>query len=216
MQPRGPVMQSLSGPEESKNLVDNDGNMVHMAADSIDGAAPEYAEIATPSAPGEHVQHEVSAEDDQPREEAAGDLMHGVNSFSAVVWPVCLTMVFARYSCLMRLKLTSRCSIAVVNFQSAALQRSMRFVEYVTHLVFSSCLISIRAINSSYLVYNEVQGAKTSTVVGQSLVNALVVIGFVTALTFLLACLYKFNCMRVCALRNTNIFRQSHTPHWPV
>ncbi|OQS04185.1 presenilin, partial [Thraustotheca clavata] len=119
---------------------------------------PNYGEVATPVLPEDHARNH---EEEATREEAAGDLMHGINSFWAVVWPVCVTMVIA--------------SFAVVNFRSAALQQSM----------------------SSYLVYNEVQGAKTSTVVGQSLVNALVVIGFVTVLTFCMALLYKFNCMKL-------------------
>ncbi|KAF0750088.1 hypothetical protein AaE_006830, partial [Aphanomyces astaci] len=65
--------------------------------------------------------------------------------------------------------------IAVVNCRSRALERSM----------------------GSYLVYNEVKGAEAGEVVGHSLVNALVVIGFVTGLTFFMALLYKFNCMRI-------------------
>ncbi|RHY99998.1 hypothetical protein DYB31_014550, partial [Aphanomyces astaci] len=66
-------------------------------------------------------------------------------------------------------------NIAVVNCRSRALERSM----------------------GSYLVYNEVKGAEAGEVVGHSLVNALVVIGFVTGLTFFMALLYKFNCMRI-------------------
>ncbi|KAH9084099.1 hypothetical protein Ae201684P_020356 [Aphanomyces euteiches] len=133
--------------------------MEEASRNGVDGSsvplAPKYGQVRTPS------EGEGTPEEQQAREESAEDLMHGVNSFWAVIWPVCLTMVIA--------------SVAVVNCRSGALERSM----------------------SSYLVYNEVQGAKAGTVVGHSLVNALVVIGFVTLLTFFMALLYKLNCMRV-------------------
>ncbi|RHY16733.1 hypothetical protein DYB32_010615, partial [Aphanomyces invadans] len=133
-------------------------------SNGVPPSAPKYEQVMTPSEgvvpassdnPGDaptSAPH-VSADEQQEREETAEDLMHGINSFWAVVWPV----------------------VAVVNCRSRALERSM----------------------GSYLVYNEVQGADAGQVVGHSLVNALVVIGFVTGLTFFMALLYKFNCMRI-------------------
>ncbi|ETV82708.1 hypothetical protein, variant 1 [Aphanomyces astaci] len=148
-----------------------------LSSKSTGGApsnAPKYEEVKTPNegvvntaaastqgAPTTTSTPPASMEEQQAREETAEDLMHGINSFWAVVAPVCVTMVIA--------------SIAVVNCRSRALERSM----------------------GSYLVYNEVKGAEAGEVVGHSLVNALVVIGFVTGLTFFMALLYKFNCMRI-------------------
>ncbi|EQC35652.1 hypothetical protein SDRG_06936 [Saprolegnia diclina VS20] len=151
----GDVVTGPSGGRDNDRaaLMAEDGRVIAVTV------PPTYGEVATPTPPEEQARQR--AEDAATREEAAGDLMHGVNSFWAVLWPVCVTMVIA--------------SVAVVNFRSAALQASM----------------------STYLVYNEVQGAKTGTVVGHSLVNALVVIGFVTVLTFCMALLYKFNCMKL-------------------
>lgn len=145
--------------------------------------APKYRQVQTPSE-GEAANAPVSAEEQQAREESAEDLMHGVNSFWAVIWPVCVTMVIARYVYwFLNYLINGILSIAVVNCRSRALERSM----------------------SSYLVYNEVKGAEAGQVVGHSLVNALVVIGFVTVLTFVMALLYKFNCMRVCFICIKNI-----------
>ncbi|KAF0699000.1 Aste57867_10422 [Aphanomyces stellatus] len=153
--------------EESSGAATEERNILMQNTENSSLPVPlKYGEVKTPSdvhnttrvagtAPAE------SEAEQQAREDTAEDLMHGVNSFWAVVWPVCVTMVIA--------------SVAVVNCRSKALERSM----------------------SSYLVYNEVKGAQAGEVVGHSLVNALVVIGFVTVLTFIMACLYKFNCMRV-------------------
>ncbi|OQR81117.1 presenilin-like protein [Achlya hypogyna] len=145
------VTEPMHREDDHAALMAEDGRVIAVPV------PPTYSEVATPTPPEETERQRQ----EEAAEEAAGDLMHGINSFWAVLWPVSITMVVA--------------SFAVVNFRSAALQASM----------------------SSYLVYNEVQGAKASTVVGQSLINALVVIGFVTVLTFCMALLYKFNCMKL-------------------
>ncbi|CAH0488433.1 unnamed protein product [Peronospora farinosa] len=95
------------------------------------------------------------------------DLMHGINSFWAIVFPVCVTMIVA--------------SLVVVNYRSSSIEASM----------------------SSYLVYGE-SGSGASSIgsngggsgIGESLVNALVIIGGIAVLTFGMALLYKFNCMK--------------------
>lgn len=49
---------------------------------------------------------------------------------------------------------------------------------------------------SSYLVFDEDGEASGSTLLGESLINALVIIGFVAVLTFVMVLLYKYNCMK--------------------
>ena len=92
------------------------------------------------------------------------DLMHGINSFWAIVFPVCVTMIVA--------------SLVVVNYRSSSIEASM----------------------SSYLVYgesgSEADGNGGGSGIGESLVNALVIIGAIAVLTFGMALLYKFNCMK--------------------
>ncbi|CAI5742412.1 unnamed protein product [Peronospora destructor] len=92
------------------------------------------------------------------------DLMHGINSFWAIVFPVCVTMIVA--------------SLVVVNYRSSSIEASM----------------------SSYLVYGEsgsgAGGNGGGPDIGESLVNALVIIGAIAVLTFGMALLYKFNCMK--------------------
>jgi hypothetical protein len=106
--------------------------------------------------------HEEEDEQGEVGEEQAdvNDLMHGVNSFWAIVFPVATTMVIS--------------SIVVVNYRSANIEASM----------------------STYLVYQESSTQSSGEVFGSSLVNALVIIGGIAVLTFGMALLYKFNCMK--------------------
>ena len=55
---------------------------------------------------------------------------------------------------------------------------------------------SITKSMGSYLVYDANDEDSSKEVVGHSLVNALVVIGFVTLMTFGMVLLYKYNCMK--------------------
>ncbi|CAI5735213.1 unnamed protein product [Hyaloperonospora brassicae] len=99
-------------------------------------------------------------------DETYDDLMHGINSFWAIVFPVCVTMIVA--------------SLVVVNYRSESIEASM----------------------STYLVYGD-SGANASSGssgggagFGKSLVNALVIICAIAVLTFGMALLYKYNCMK--------------------
>uniref|UniRef100_M4BCY5 Presenilin n=1 Tax=Hyaloperonospora arabidopsidis (strain Emoy2) TaxID=559515 RepID=M4BCY5_HYAAE len=103
----------------------------------------------------------------RPPDEKYDDLMHGINSFWAIVFPVCVTMIVA--------------SLVVVNYRSGSIEASM----------------------STYLVYGDsganASGTSTSqggAGFGKSLVNALVIIGAIALLTFGMALLYKYNCMK--------------------
>ncbi|POM81535.1 Presenilin-like protein [Phytophthora palmivora] len=105
------------------------------------------------------------SEEETPQQQGEGydDLMHGINSFWAIVFPVCVTMILA--------------SLVVVNYRSSSIEASM----------------------STYLVYGD-SGSDTSSSggsgIGESLVNALVIIGAIALLTFGMALLYKYNCMK--------------------
>ncbi|KAF4322375.1 hypothetical protein BBO99_00002960 [Phytophthora kernoviae] len=94
--------------------------------------------------------------------ESYDDLMHGINSFWAIVFPVCVTMIIA--------------SLVVVNYRSDSIEASM----------------------STYLVYGDSDSNTNSGAsnIGMSLVNALVIIGAIALLTFGMALLYKYNCMK--------------------
>lgn len=50
----------------------------------------------------------------QENEETTSDLMHGINSFWAIVFPVCMTMVIA--------------SVVVVNYRNSSIEASMQYV----------------------------------------------------------------------------------------
>ncbi|KUF79834.1 Presenilin-1 [Phytophthora nicotianae] len=108
--------------------------------------------------PNEQSEQEPTA----PQGEGYDDLMHGINSFWAIVFPVCVTMIVA--------------SLVVVNYRSDSIEASM----------------------SSYLVYGDSNSSSSSggSGIGESLVNALVIIGAIAVLTFGMALLYKYNCMK--------------------
>ncbi|KAI9905892.1 hypothetical protein PsorP6_013893 [Peronosclerospora sorghi] len=141
-------------------------------------ATSNYDKLRTPNSSDSPVAARVStserrATDENEHEtlrdtqgEGYDDLMHGINSFWAIVFPVCVTMIVA--------------SLVVVNYRSASLEASM----------------------STYLVYGDAgSGGSGGTGggaggLGKSLVNALVIIGAIALLTFGMALLYKFNCMK--------------------
>ncbi|KAF4144804.1 Presenilin [Phytophthora infestans] len=108
--------------------------------------------------PNEQSEQEVAP----PEGEGYDDLMHGINSFWAIVFPVCVTMIVA--------------SLVVVNYRSDSIEASM----------------------STYLVYGDSGSSSSSggSGIGESLVNALVIIGAIALLTFGMALLYKYNCMK--------------------
>ncbi|RLN86203.1 hypothetical protein BBJ28_00022101 [Nothophytophthora sp. Chile5] len=102
----------------------------------------------------EQEQHDASPD----AGESYDDLMHGINSFWAIVFPVCVTMIIA--------------SLVVVNYRSSS-------------------------IEATYLVYGDSDSSSSgASTVGMSLVNALVIIGAIAVLTFGMALLYKYNCMK--------------------
>ncbi|TDH74447.1 hypothetical protein CCR75_006359 [Bremia lactucae] len=93
--------------------------------------------------------------------ESYDDLMHGINSFWAIVSPVCVTMVVA--------------SLVVVNYRSTSIEASM----------------------STYLVYGDSESESSGgSGIGESLINAIVIIGGIAILTVGMALLYKFNCLK--------------------
>ncbi|KAL4159488.1 hypothetical protein PRNP1_000065 [Phytophthora ramorum] len=133
-------------------------------------AGASYDKLVTPNSGDTPVSASHRAGNDQNEQETSADqgegyddLMHGINSFWAIVFPVCVTMIIA--------------SLVVVNYRSSSIEASM----------------------STYLVYGD-SGADTSSSggsgIGESLVNALVIIGAIAVLTFGMALLYKYNCMK--------------------
>lgn len=105
-----------------------------------------------------------AAENDRDEDnDVTEGLMHGINSFWAIVYPVCITMIIA--------------SVVVVNYRSASIEASM----------------------STYLVFGQAEEQGGAQSVGLSLVNALVIIGAIALLTFGMALLYKYNCMKFLA-----------------
>ncbi|GMG16475.1 unnamed protein product [Phytophthora fragariaefolia] len=104
------------------------------------------------------------SDQDAEHSEGFNDLMHGINSFWAIVFPVCVTMIVA--------------SLVVVNYRSSSIEASM----------------------STYLVYgnsgSDGSGGGGGSGIGESLVNAIVIIGAIAVLTFGMALLYKYNCMK--------------------
>ncbi|KAE8896599.1 hypothetical protein PF005_g4810 [Phytophthora fragariae] len=136
-------------------------------------AGANYDKLTTPNSgdtPAAAQQQQQEQEQDAPpdeQEQGEGydDLMHGINSFWAIVFPVCVTMLVA--------------SLVVVNYRSSSIEASM----------------------STYLVYGNSGSDGTSSSsggsgIGESLVNALVIIGAIAVLTFGMALLYNFNCMK--------------------
>lgn len=72
-----------------------------------------YTQVTTPTIMDDTVVSTAQVVESQPtREEAAEDLMHGINSFWAIVTPVAITMLIA--------------SFVVVHYRSTAIQQSMR------------------------------------------------------------------------------------------
>ncbi|GLD96286.1 hypothetical protein PINS_up004969 [Pythium insidiosum] len=115
--------------------------------------------LTTPS--GDNAHHQPpAARQSQNDEGVTEDLMHGINSFWAIVFPVCITMILA--------------SVVVVNYRNKNIEASMQ-----TYLVFGAA--------------EEQSGAEQ---IGLSLVNALVIIGAIAVLTFVMVLLYKFNCLK--------------------
>lgn len=120
----------------------------------------DYDKLTTPS--GDSPAAQQPQEQPPQAEESYDDLMHGINSFWAIVFPVCVTMILA--------------SLVVVNYRSSSIEQSM----------------------STYLVYGDSDSSSSSgaSTIGMSLVNALVIIGAIALLTFGMALLYKYNCMK--------------------
>eukprot|EP00644_Phytophthora_capsici_P006715 jgi/Phyca11/504446/fgenesh2_kg.PHYCAscaffold_8_\ len=136
-------------------------------------ASTNYDKLTTPNSGDTPVsgrqsasQRPINAPNEQentpPDGEGYDDLMHGINSFWAIVFPVCVTMIIA--------------SLVVVNYRSSSIEASM----------------------STYLVYGDSgsNSSSTGSGIGESLVNALVIIGAIALLTFGMALLYKYNCMK--------------------
>lgn len=61
-----------------------------------------------------HLQQQQQQQQLQENEETTSDLMHGINSFWAIVFPVCMTMVIA--------------SVVVVNYRNSSIEASMQYV----------------------------------------------------------------------------------------
>ncbi|TMW57213.1 hypothetical protein Poli38472_003138 [Pythium oligandrum] len=137
----------------------DDDTVVIPVADST-ASSQGYDKLTTPNgtdAPASRSQSQKQNEDVTAQTE---DLMHGINSFWAIVYPVCITMLVA--------------SVVVVNYRNKSIEASMQ-----TYLVFGNA--------------EQKGGAETF---GLSLVNALVIIGAIALLTFGMALLYKFNCVK--------------------
>uniref|UniRef100_K3WL66 Presenilin n=1 Tax=Globisporangium ultimum (strain ATCC 200006 / CBS 805.95 / DAOM BR144) TaxID=431595 RepID=K3WL66_GLOUD len=148
----------------------------HVAIPMSDGApllpseAAGYDKLTTPSGAespaGSHHSHQSTRQlqqmqqQQQGDEETQSDLMHGINSFWAIVFPVCVTMIIA--------------SLAVVNYRNSSIEASMQ----------------------TYLVYGSSDQDSGAQQLGMSLVNAVVIIGAIAVLTFGMALLYKYNCMK--------------------
>jgi hypothetical protein len=102
----------------------------HVAIPMSDGApllpseAAGYDKLTTPSGAespaGSHHSHQSTRQlqqmqqQQQGDEETQSDLMHGINSFWAIVFPVCVTMIIA--------------SLAVVNYRNSSIEASMQYV----------------------------------------------------------------------------------------
>ncbi|KAJ0394525.1 hypothetical protein ATCC90586_003411 [Pythium insidiosum] len=129
---------------------------------SAESSVPGYDKLTTPSGDNAHHQPPAAAAAGQSQadEGVTEDLMHGINSFWAIVFPVCITMILA--------------SVVVVNYRNKNIEASMQ-----TYLVFGAA--------------EEQSGAEQ---IGLSLVNALVIIGAIAVLTFVMVLLYKFNCLK--------------------
>lgn len=83
---------------------DEDHANAHHVAIPMAQDVPGYEKLTTPS--GEtpaggstHSHHSQQQQEEQANNnaETSEDLMHGINSFWALVFPVCVTMVIARY-----------------------------------------------------------------------------------------------------------------------
>lgn len=80
---------------------DEDHTDAHHVAISMAQDAPGYEKLTTPSGEtpvaSSHSHHSQQEEQANNNAETSEDLMHGINSFWALVFPVCVTMVIARY-----------------------------------------------------------------------------------------------------------------------
>ncbi|CEG36764.1 Presenilin [Plasmopara halstedii] len=142
--------------EESVMPLDNTALLANSNYDKI--STPDSTD--SPEVRQSNSQHQTNEEETPASpDESYGDLMHGINSFWAIVFPVCVTMIIA--------------SLVVVNYRSSSIEASM----------------------STYLVYGD-SGTNSNSGLGESLINAVVIICVIAVLTFGMALLYKFNCMK--------------------
>ncbi|KAG6590939.1 Presenilin-like protein [Phytophthora cinnamomi] len=123
--------------------------------------------VAASAAPSQQRQdrpQEQELEQGEGEGESYDDLMHGINSFWAIVFPVCVTMVVA--------------SLVVVNYHSSSVEASM----------------------STYLVYgnsaSDSSGSGGGSGISKSSLHDLIKKCVVAVLTFGMALLYKYNCMK--------------------
>ncbi|KAG7382483.1 Presenilin-2 [Phytophthora pseudosyringae] len=165
-----------SARESSRLLMAKDGEDGPMPMDNTALlAAASYDKLTTPNSgdtPASGRQSAARQEQGEPEAPAPqgdsyDDLMHGINSFWAIVFPVCVTMIVA--------------SLVVVNYRSSSIEASMS-----TYLVYGDSGSTSSSSSSS----------STGSGIGESLVNALVIIGAIAVLTFGMALLYKYNCMK--------------------
>ncbi|KAL7686977.1 putative presenilin/signal peptide peptidase [Plasmopara halstedii] len=150
-----PLMAQVRA-EESVMPLDNTALLANSNYDKI--STPDSTD--SPEVRQSNSQHQTNEEETPASpDESYGDLMHGINSFWAIVFPVCVTMIIA--------------SLVVVNYRSSSIEASM----------------------STYLVYGD-SGTNSNSGLGESLINAVVIICVIAVLTFGMALLYKFNCMK--------------------
>lgn len=117
-------MRSRTGSSTS-----SDGSHVAIPVDGIPllpSEASGYDKLTTPngseSPAGSHHSHQSTRQlqqlqqqqQQQGNEETESDLMHGINSFWAIVFPVCVTMILA--------------SLVVVNYRNSSIEASMQYV----------------------------------------------------------------------------------------
>lgn len=87
----------------SGGVTPNGGGSHHGSSHSHSSSSSRHAQLQ------QQQQQQIQA-----NEETTGDLMHGINSFWAIVFPVCLTMIVA--------------SVVVVNYRNSSIEASMQYV----------------------------------------------------------------------------------------
>lgn len=177
--------------EEERSILNGSFDMnTRLEKFSLDGQIADENEVEKQS----QLDEEAFADNDLSK-----DLMHGINSFWAIILPITITITVARYKKYaiwvseMIKGFSQHCSGQLQERRYEGVYEVCPYMKMQLDRMFKMMLWPHR----SYLVYGDAEQNSGSSIFGRSLINAVVLIGAIAILTFGMVLLYKYNCTKV-------------------